>query len=261
MTATPVGIYSASPADLRAISFNYLSGQLWVNDIGKSATWMVNAVSRMAVDILGGPLPDGTILLGGLPDLVANPANTTPIHTYLQMFRPIILSVNSFFKTAGANAVQPGVPFGNRLSLMSWSDTYDNPQHMYKIANATATLNSFVFDNAENAFSVPPRGITCYYDFVIAPDVAGVSGNWTDFLGASLAAAVNNTGGWLRMRVTYGASLQSVVGWFSQYLGTFGGGDYLVGQGRTQSVTAATILTTDGGGVTVTPKTTNDRGL
>jgi hypothetical protein len=112
MTATPVLVapsyISPSPADLRAVSFNYLSGQIWVSDIGKSATWMTNAVPRMAVDVLGGPLVDNTILDG--------------VTTFLQMYRPIILSVNSFFRTAGAGAVQPGVPFGNRMTLFSWTD-------------------------------------------------------------------------------------------------------------------------------------------
>jgi hypothetical protein len=244
MTATPVLVapsYQApSPADLRAVSFNYLSGQIWVSDIGKSATWMTNAVPRMAVDILGGPLADNVILDG--------------VATFLQMFRPIIISVNSFFRTAGAGAVQPGVPFGNRLTLFTWTDQYTNPQFMYKITLASNTLNAFVFDNAENAFSVPPRTIYCVYEYTIAPDVSGATGNFPDFLGAALTSAVNNTGGWLRMRVGPYSGLQSIIGWFSQYLGTFGGGDMLIGQGRTQYGTL-TIQTTDGGGVLTTPKT------
>jgi hypothetical protein len=246
MTATPVLVapsyISPSPADLRAVSFNYLSGQIWVSDIGKSATWMTNAVPRMAVDVLGGPLVDNTILDG--------------VTTFLQMYRPIILSVNSFFRTAGAGAVQPGVPFGNRLTLFSWTDQYTNPQQMYKIVSAGNTLNAFVFDNAENAFSVPPRTIFCLYDYVIAPDVANATGNWPDFLGAALTSAVNNTGGWLRMRVGPYTGLQSIIGWFSQYLGTFGGGDYLIGQGRTQ-YGSLVITTTNGLGAVQTTTTTS----
>jgi len=245
MTATPIlvapSFIAPSPADLRAVAFNFLSGQIWVSDVGKSATWMTNAVPRMAVDVLGGPLADNVILDG--------------VATFLQMFRPIIISVNSFFRTAGAGAVQAGVPFGNRMTLFTWIDQYTNPQQMFRIIPAAATLTSFVFDNAENAFSVPPRTILCVTEWTIAPDVAGASGNFVDWLGAALTSAVNNTGGWLRMRPQAYAANQSIIGWFSQYLGTFGGGDYLIGQGRTQFGTL-TILTTDGGGVVVTPKTT-----
>lgn len=248
MTATPVlvapSFIAPTPADLRAVPFNWLSGQLWVSDIGKSATWMTNAVPRMAVDVLGGPLPEDNVVLLG-------PANGR----FFQMFRPIIIAVNSFFRTAGAGAVQAGVPFGNRMSIMSFADQYTNPQQMYKIISVNATLNSFVFDNAENAFSVPPRTIACLFDYVLAPDTIGATGNFADFLGSALTSAVNNTGGWLRMRPTYGTDLQSVFGWFSQYLGTFGGGDFLIGQGRTQYGTL-TIQTTDGTGVLTTPKTT-----
>lgn len=242
MTATPVlvapSFIAPSPADLRAVSFNYLSGQIWVSDVNKSATWMTNAVSRMAVDVLGGPLADNIILDG--------------VATWLQEFRPIIISVNSFFRTAGAGAVQPGVPFGNRLTLFSWTDQYTNPQQMFRILPASATLNAFVFDNAENAFSVPPRTVLCVTEYTIAPDVAAATGNFTDFLGAALTSAVNNTGGWLRMRVAGYATLQSLVGWFSQYLGTFGGGDFLIGQGRVAQG-ALLITTTNGAGMLATP--------
>lgn len=257
MTATPIlvgGAFAPSPADLRAVAFNHLSGQLWVNDVNKSATYMTNAISRMAVDSLGGPLP--TVFIGIVLDGVGN---------WLQMFRPIILSVNSFFRTAGAGAVQAGVPFGNRLTLFAWSDQYTNAQQMYKIISAQMTLNAFVFDNAENAFSVPPRTITCVYEYTIAPDTIGASGNWPDFLGSALTSAVANTGGWLRMRTALGAT-HNVIGWFSQYLGTFGGGDLLIGEGRTAvavpaavptTVTGFLAISTSEGGMLVNKSTTN----
>jgi len=237
MTATPIlvgGAFAPSPADLRAVAFNHLSGQLWVSDVGKSATYMTNAVPRMAVDSLGGPLP--TVSIGTVLD---------GISTWLQMFRPIIISVNSFFRTAGAGAVQAGVPFGNRLTMFTWADQYDNPQRMYRIVpTGLMTFNAFVFDNAENAFSVPPRQLQCVYDYTIAPDTIGASGNWPDFLGAALTSAVNNTGGWLRIRVaSYPNSFTSVLGWFSQYLGTFGGGDYLIGEGRMAAPIASGVAT------------------
>jgi len=169
----------------------------------------------------------------------------------LQEFQPQYLIVNSFFRTAGAGAVAQGVPFGNRMTLWSWRDEYTNLQAMYRITPGAVTLNSFVFDNAENAFSVPPRTISCVKEFTIAPDSIGSScnsnglcsnGNFQDFLGAALTSAVNNTGGWMRMRVDGypTAGRQSVIGWFSQYLDTFGGGDYLIGVGRVNSAAVAT---------------------
>jgi len=256
MTATPVGIATYSPADLTAISFNYLSGQIWVSDILKTATWMTNAVSRMAVNLHGGALGSGFFLDGVLNSL--------------QVFQPQYLIVNSFFRTAGAGAVAQGVPFGNRMTLFSWQDQYTNLQMMYRIIPGSVTLNSFVFDNAENAFSVPPRTVACVTEYTIAPDTIGSScnsnglcsnGNFRDFLGAALTSAVNNTGGWLRMRIDAYANVRhNLIGWFSQYLDVFGGGDYLIGFGRvnpgsvliTTSVGAGTdasqITTTSGGG-------------
>jgi hypothetical protein len=248
MTATPVGGFS--PTDLRAISFNWLTGQLWVSDILKSATYMTNAVPRMGVNSLGGPLADGVILDG--------------VDTHLQYYRPQIISVNSFFRTAGAGAVSPGVPFGNRLTLFTWADQYTNAQNMYRILPANVTLNSFVFDNAENAFSVPPRAVNCITEYTIAPDTVGSScnanglcsnGNFRDFLGAALTSAVNNTGGWMRMRVAaYDSIRHNLIGWFSQYLDTFGGGDYLIGAGRVTS--GMTITSASGYGLSQTTYTT-----
>lgn len=225
MTATPVS-GSAGPSDLRALAFNWLSGQTWVNDINKSATWMVNATSRMGVDVNGGPLADGTLIDGATG--------------FLQYFRPVIALVNSFFRTAGVGAVQAGVPFGNRLSVLTWIDEYTNTQNMYRIRpTVSATLNAFVFDNAENAFSVTPRTVVCLTEWTLAPDTVGTcssgicsNGNFADFLGAALTSAVSQTGGWLRMRVAPMAAHQSIIGWFSQYLGTFGGGNEWVGIGR-----------------------------
>lgn len=239
LTATPIVNFFTN--DLRALSFNWLSGQIWVSDINKSATWMTNAVSRMGVDSVGGPLPDGTIITG--------------VGNFLQMFRPQILAVNSFFKTAGAGAVQAGVPFGNRLTVMSIQDEYAGVDPFYRIRPVQTSLSSFVFDDQENAFSVPPRTATCLQEWVIAPDVAGASGNWPDFLGPALTSAVASTGGWLRMRVTLNNALQSVFGWFSQYLGTFGGGDYLIGIGR-QATSGLLITTTNGAGAIQTPIST-----
>jgi hypothetical protein len=250
MTATPVQDYS--PADLRAMSWNWLTGQIWVSDILKSATWMTNAVPRMAVNTLGGPLADDIVLDG--------------VDTHLQYYRPLIVSVNSFFRTAGAGAVSQGVPFGNRMTLFSWLDEYTNAQNMFRLAASSVTLNSFVFDNAENAFSVPPRTVYCVTEFTIAPDTIGTScqsnglcgnGNFQDFLGAALTSAVNNTGGWMRMRVAqYGNAKQNLIGWFSQYLDTFGGGDYLIGQGRVPAATAFVITSASGYGATLTTYTT-----
>jgi hypothetical protein len=239
MTATPVGISSYSPADLSAISFNYLSGQIWISDILKTATWMVNAVSRLAVNANGGVINSGYTLDG--------------VNAFLQVFQPQYLLVNSFFRTAGAGAVAQGVPFGNRMTMFTWQDQYTNLQMMFRITPGAVTLNSFVFDNAENAFSVPPRTVTCVTEYTIAPDTIGSScnsnglcsnGNFRDFLGAALTSAVNNTGGWVRMRVdAYANARHNLIGWFSQYLDVFGGGDYMIGVGRPNPGTVPITLT------------------
>jgi len=250
MTATP--IVNPGLNDYRAASFNWLTGQLWVSDILKSATWMTNAVSRMGVDVAGGPLADGTRIDGAL----ATAATPVPNTNYLQMFRPQILAVNSFFKTTGVGAVQPGVPFGNRLTVFSWVDQYSGVDPFYRITPGSGTLSSFVFDDLEDAFSVPPRSYNCLTEWVIAPDVAGATGNFTDFLGTALTSAVSSSGGWLRMRVALTANLQSIMGWFSQYLGTFGGGDFLVGIGR-QGTNGLIITSTNGAGATATGTSTN----
>jgi hypothetical protein len=260
MTATPVGytdpVYGPtySTANLTAISFNWLSGQIWVSDVGKSATWMTNAISRLAVNHLGGTVPENTPLTG------------LALGTFLQTYQPLYLLVNSFFATTGAGAVAQGTPFGNRLTIFSWVDSYTNAQNMYKIGPGTGTISSFVFDNAENAFSVPPKTISCLREYTIAPDTLGSScgsgicsnGNFPDFLGAALTSAVNSTGGWLRMRIDgYTSNRHSVVGWFSQYLDTFGGGDYLVGIGRVdKDAFPMTIATGTGVNATTTTVTT-----
>jgi len=255
MTATPVGISSYSPADLSAISFNYLSGQIWVTDILKTATWMTNAVSRLAVNLLGGPLPSGYTLDG--------------VNNTLQVFQPQYLIVNSFFRTAGAGAVAQGVPFGNRMTLFTWQDQYTNLQMMFRLVPGSVTLNSFVFDNAENAFSVPPRTVSCVTEYTIAPDTIGSScnsnglcsnGNFRDFLGAALTSAVNNTGGWLRMRIDAYANVRhNLIGWFSQYLDVFGGGDYMIGVGHPNPGGVA-ITTSVGAGTDASVVTTTAAG-
>jgi len=254
LTATPIVSFLAN--DLRALSFNWLSGQIWVSDIGKSATWMTNAVSRMGVDRFGNPLADGTGIFG--PSSVAGGNDN-----YLQMFRPQILAVNSFFKTAGAGAVQPGVPFGNRLTVLSWVDQYFGVDPFFRILPASADLSSFVFDDQENAFSVPTRRVTCLQEWVIAPDVAAAAGNFPDFLGPALTSAVAASGGWMRMRVAFvTGGLQSILGWFSQYLGTFGGGDFLIGIGRQGLVIAGApailITNTNSSGTIVTAVSTTN---
>lgn len=254
MTATPIVSFLAN--DLRALSFNWLSGQIWVSDIGKSATWMTNAVSRMGVDRFGNPLADGQGIFG--PSSVAGGNDQ-----YLQMFRPQILAVNSFFRTSGAGAVQPGVPFGNRLTVMSWVDQYFGVDPFFRLLPASADLSSFIFDDQENAFSVPTRRVTCLQEWVIAPDVAGAAGNFPDFIGPALTSAVAASGGWMRMRVAFvTGGLQSILGWFSQYLGTFGGGDYLIGIGRQGLVIAGApailITNTNSSGTIVTAVSTTN---
>jgi hypothetical protein len=268
MTATPIflgldAISRGAFADLRAISFNWLSGQIWISDVIRASTRGTNAVPRMAVDALGGPLDPGILILGsagtvgpaaGCPGTFS--CTTGVGATYLQLFRPQILAINSFFRTASPNGVQQGVPFGNRMTLVSVRDEFFGTDPFFRLRPATATLTGFVFDDAENPYSITPREIFCVKEFTLAPDVAGASGNWEDFLGAPLTSAVAATGGWLRMRVSdlSGNSLQSVFGWFSQSLGPFGGGDLLIGIGRQQSgvLLATTTRIAPGGEVTIT---------
>jgi hypothetical protein len=267
MTASAVylGIVTTGLADLRLISFNWLSGQIWMSDVIRASTRATNAVPRMAVDSLGGPLGPGVLLVGGagsaIPGTIGCPGAfscfTGVGPTYLQMFRPQILAINSFFRTASPNGVQQGVPFGNRLTLITFTDQYFGTDPFFRLIPATATLTSFVFDDAENPYSITPRPFTCVKEFTLAPDVPGASGNWEDFLGTPLTSAVAATGGWLRMRVSdlTGAPLQSIFGWFSQALGPFGGGDLLIGIGR-QGSGALFTTTTAGSGTVVTASST-----
>lgn len=252
MTASAIyiGAVTTGLQDLRLIPFNWLSGQIWMSDTVRATTRMTNAVPRMAVDALGGPLPEAipSIVLAG--DLNGR---------YLQMFRPQILAINSFFRTASPGGVQQGVPFGNRLTILSWVDQYFGTDPFFRLIPATATLNSFVFDDAENPFSIPPRTVTCVREWVLAPDNPSASGNFEDFLGTPLTSAVAATGGWLRMRVSPLAAGQNIFGWFSQGLGPFGGGDLLIGIGR-QGIpapgAALLITTTNGAGTVVTGTST-----
>jgi hypothetical protein len=260
ISAVYVGIVTTGLADVRLISFNWLSGQNWITDVVRGNTSMVNAVPRMGVDALGGPLPNNILLLGSagsaIPGATGCPGTSSCFTgvgpTYLQMFRPQILAVNSFFRTASPNGVQPGVPFGNRLTLITFTDQYFQTDPFFRLIPASATLTSFVFDDAENPYSITPRPFTCVKEFTIAPDVAGASGNWEDFIGGPLTSAVAATGGWMRMRVNdiTGSQLQSIFGWFSQSLGGFGGGDLLIGIGRQGS--GSLVGTYAGTGVTTT---------
>jgi len=246
LTITAINpLATAPPADVQAYAFNYLTGQLWVSDIVKSATYMTNAVARMAVNQFGTPLGNYTgPIIGGFGSPTAAGSVASMLTNYhFQYFRPRYLVVNSFFKTTGAGAVQAGVPFGNRLTIVAISDQYTNASSVYKIQSASANLNSFVFDNNELAYSVPQRTATCVSEWTIAPDTSA-TGQFTDFLSPSGDLAVSGTGGWLRMQLQNLADSVSVFGWFSQYLGTFGGGDMLIGVGRQGMTTGVWLAVT-----------------
>jgi hypothetical protein len=269
MTASSlaVGLFGSDLSDVRLRSFNWLSGQIWMSDVVRAATRTTNAVPRMAVDAAGGPLASDILLLGaagqvgpavGCPGAFSCTTGVGP--TYLHMFRPQILAINSFFRTASPNGVQQGVPFGNRLTLITFVDQYFFTDPFFRLIPATATLTSFVFDDAENPYSITPRPFTCVKEFTLAPDVAGASGNWEDFLGTPLTSAVAATGGWMRMRVSdlsgSTSQLQSIFGWFSQSLGPFGGGDLLIGIGRQGSGVLETTTTVGNGTVVTVSSTT-----
>jgi hypothetical protein len=251
MTASAifVGAVPTGFADLRLISYNYLTGQNWMSDTVRGITRMNNAIVRMAVDANGGPAPTGVLLLGSAGSAIAGTTGCPGVFscvtgigpTYLQMFRPLLLIVNSFFRTANPNAVQQGVPFGNRMTVFSVTDQYFGTDPFFRFLPASVTLTGFVFDDAENPFSITPRFATCVNEWTLAPDTAGATGNFADFIGASLTSAVANTGGWLRLTVSpLTAANQNVFGLFSQGLSFtsgsttlgFGGGDLLIGVGR-----------------------------
>jgi hypothetical protein len=101
MTASAifVGAVPTGFADLRLISYNFLTGQNWMSDAVRGVTRMNNAILRMAVDANGGPAPTGVLLLGsagsavtgttGCPGTFSCVTGIGP--TYLQMFRPLLL--------------------------------------------------------------------------------------------------------------------------------------------------------------------------
>jgi len=225
-------IPAALPADLRAYSFNYLTGQVWVSDINQSATYMTNAAARMAVDQFGAPLGNTILITGTTSAQPSGGPGASPdtANTHFQYFRPRWLVVNSFFAPVTVQQATAAIPFGNRLTMMSFTDQYTNTQNMYKIISASTALNSFVWDTNENAYSVPPKTVSCVTEWTIAPNATASS--FADFLSPSGDAAVSATGGWLRMQVANMTDVTSIFGWFSQDLASFGGGDFLVGIGR-----------------------------
>jgi hypothetical protein len=262
MTATPINPVG-DPLDLRAIAFNYLTGQLWVTDIGQGATMMTHAVPRMAVDVNGGALNSAVALIAnyrgfinnvfaiGPPLMGLQAAVSAPVtnNYFLQMFRPYLLIVNSFFApgTVTQSVAPANLPFGNRLTFVSFVDQYDNATGWYKILSATANFQGFAFDILERPASLPPRSANCVTEFTIAPQTV-LTINFADFVGPSLTSHVAQ-GGWLRISITAAlANWGNLFGWFSQtlYGGApgvgYAGGDLLIGVGR-QNMTPALPIT------------------
>lgn len=166
------------------------------------------------------------------------------------MFRPALLYVNHFFEPIYVDPINANSAFGNRLTMIAFRDNYNTGTNWYRLESDTAAVTSFVFDNLEQALSVPQRTITCVTEWTISPRNA--AGAWVssstgqvggDFLGSSFADHVK-LGGWLRMTVTTSPSaLGSLFGWISQALAAYGNGDLLIGVGRIVS----TFTFTDGG--------------
>jgi hypothetical protein len=208
LTVTPVDPSS----ELRAIPFNWLAGLMEVRHTTSGSGWMINAVSRKAVGGLGNAIE---VDLGSARIATTNELldGTTRL---FQRFQPTSLYVNAFFRMRGAGSVLKGVPFGNRLTMMSFRDSYEGGNN-YQLLPADCTLSSIVFDNAGLAFNVAPRALTGIAEWVLAPDVVDAPGNYPDFLGSQLTGAVRDTGGWLRMNPTFQADA-SVFGWFWQSL-------------------------------------------
>jgi len=263
MTATAIDA-SRYPADHRAIAFNYLTGQIFITNVGKGSTWGTNAIARMAVDAAGSPLAavscpinfnmtqQGQMVpyaIGQFPVGCAVAGHTllgSVNGKYLQMFRPKLLYVNHFFEPLAVDQIDAAKSaFGNRLTLVAFKDNYQTATSWFKIETDTSSVTSFVFDNYENALSVPQRDIKCVTEFTISPrGVAGAAGSqWYvadkagqvggDFLSLAFVEHVQ-LGGWLRMTVTaIGNSQGSLFGWISQALAAYGNGDLLIGEGRT----------------------------
>lgn len=273
LTATAIDA-SVDPMDLRAIAFNYLTGQIFITNTTTGSCWGTNAISRMAVDWFGSPIPMGTCAInyikgpfgqfpyaiGSFPALPCAGTGTTlrgfqydssyatvaagqvdlrVRSKFLQMFRPALLYVNHFFEPIYVDPINNNSAFGNRLTMVAFKDNYSTATNWYKLESDSATVTSFVFDNLEQALSVPQRTITCVTEWTISPRTP--AGAWTstttgqvggDFLGSSFADHVK-LGGWLRMTVTTAPSAQgSLFGWFSQALMAYGNGDLLIGVGR-----------------------------
>ena len=208
LTVTPVDPSS----ELRAIPFNWLAGLMEVRHTTSGSGWMINPVSRKAVGSLGNAIE---VDLGQGPIATTNQLldGTTRL---FQRFQPTALYVNSFFRLRGAGSVMKGVPFGNRLTLMAFRDSYEAGNN-YQLLPTDCALSSIVFDNAGNAFTVAQRVLTGVAEWVLAPDVVNAPGNPPDFLGSELTGAVRETGGWLRISPTYQVDA-SVFGWFWQSL-------------------------------------------
>ncbi len=267
MTATAIDA-SKYPANHQAIAFNYLTGQIFITNVGKGSTWGTNAIARMAVDALGAPLPasscpinfnmtqQGQMVPYAIGQIAPIPAGCVAGHTllgptngkWLQMYRPNLLYVNHFFEPLAVDQIDAAKSaFGNRLTMVAFKDNYQTATMWFKIETDTSSVTSFVFDNYENALSVPQRDIKCLTEWTISPrGVAGTAANqWYvsskdgqvggDFLSLAFVEHVQ-LGGWLRMSVTaIGSAQGSLFGWISQALAAYGNGDLLIGEGRKDS--------------------------
>ncbi len=242
MTAVPVDPRN-EPADLRAIAFNFLGGQVWTTHLGTGSVFMRNALGRLAVDSAGTPVPHSTTEfiydLGWPTNMPYATGNVLDGTTRLfQKLQPAALVLKSFLATAGtAGKISQGVPFGNRLTFFAFQDNYVTASNAYRIEAGSASLTPWIYSGTissalKTGDAVSVAGLK---EYTVAPPSAA-AGNFPDFLGSGNSSSLQNSGGWIYIQAARGTAGTNLAGWFSQNGPAASGGDYLVGIGSAAGV-------------------------
>ncbi len=234
MTATPIDPQN-EPSDMRAIAFNYLSGQINTTHLGIGSTFTMNAIGRMAVDAFGSPVAHtSTAYDYGRDQMPANVLYATGnlidgTTRLFQKIRPDTLILASFLPTSAASGkVTQGMPFGNRLSFLAFKDNYN----LYRLEEdaATVTPNAYNGRIPSSLLTGAPLRVSGLTEFTVAPPTP-VTGNFPNLFGTADTRSLELSGGWLLNQVVPGSSDVNLVAWFSQNGPSGNGGDYLIGVG------------------------------
>ncbi len=219
LTATPVNQeYPSSP---KAIPFNWLTGEASVRCLTNGHSLVYNAVSRMAVFSDGTPIHPAYSGVAGAEGVLFYLDGTSRL---FQQFRPKKLLLTNYFPSA---SLTPGVPFGNRLTFLSFQDTYTDPGYPMVLQAPNLSVTTFVFDGLENALSASPRSCSGLKEYTFFPNPANAAGNFPDFVSYSFHDHIR-TGGWLWISAPTLPAGCSLLGWFFQAKnGTTGGVDLL----------------------------------